>query len=437
MAMNLTPEEQTLYFLVQTWRDPQPPPDAAVLNWTRLVDLALLNRMQVLLDQVMTATGLHDALPPDAAQALQEGVAKYEYNARHLGHDLQQYLQFAAQIEQQVVVMKGLWLCKKIYGQDAMRPGGDIDVLMHHQDIPDALTILEEQMGYGRWWRPLLDDRYYDRHHLHQQRCNHDRSIWFEPHWLLDHPYTRLTVDYDGLLARTTPGELWGEPVRELDPSDLLLSLAIHLVKHAVYLPSTLKRPDLARLILADGMLMYFVDVAEALRHYEGAIDWDQTIELARQSGTVAVLGAVLQVCRRFLHANVPDQVLDALAIPPQGRVTTLLMNRMADHILAIYMGQEPDKLWTFLLGYQESAVFRPIRLLDLGQYLWPGSDYLQRRYGRVSAAVALRHLIRAGLRYVRVGYDTLFFTLKRKREVRQLDKQGFVWPELPPAGGG
>lgn len=423
--MALTPEEACLWQWASTWRNPTASAVQAQLNWERLVALAVKNRMQTLLQQVLVATGLQVQLPPTAAAALQEAAAKYQDNAQRLGTTLRHYLHHAAAYNQEVVVLKGLWLSLKIYGHAAMRPGNDIDVLLRHKDIPRSLAILEEQMGYGRWWRPLLDDAYYDRHHLHQQRCNPNRSIWFEPHWLLDHPYTLLTIDYEALMDRTTPGELWGEPIREMSLPDLISSLVVHLVKHAVYLPTVINRPDLPQLILADGMMMYYVDVAEVIKLYETEIEWQTLINLAHQGGLVAMLGAVLRVCRDYLDTPVPDWVLAALPVSQSGVVTRWVMNRLADYEIATYQGQRPGRLWTFLLGYQDAIVFRPIRLLDLIQYLLPGRDYLQRRYGHSGVGTAVLHLLRATGQYVRVGVDTVYFTMQRRRYLRELDKQG------------
>ncbi len=68
--------------------------------------------------------------------------------------------------------------------------------------------------------------------------------------------------------ARAQNAELLGAPIQEMSSPDLLLSLAIHLVKHAVYLPSLVNREDLPRIILADGMLMYYLDVTEVIKQY-------------------------------------------------------------------------------------------------------------------------------------------------------------------------
>jgi hypothetical protein len=98
--------------------------------------------------------------------------------------------------------------------------------------------VVSRKQASGVLAQPLKDE-YFARHHLHQQRSTSDLSIWFEIHWALDHPYTLLTVDYESIFARAKPSGLLGEPIQEMALPDLLLSLAIHLVKHAVISRST------------------------------------------------------------------------------------------------------------------------------------------------------------------------------------------------------
>jgi|GEM_PF-1933049 len=428
----LTLEERFLWNCANRWRDPDGIDRPDGLDWARCVDVALDNRMAVLLDDILRERNWLENLPLGAQADLAYGVQKQSYLAEHLGRDLRRFLSFAALRQLPVVVLKGLWLCEQIYGRINMRPGADIDVLLRREDVPVALDILEGKMGYGRWWRPLLDDAFYDRHHLHQQRCNADRSIWFEPHWLLDHPYTLLTIDYAAVMDRTRPGKCLGLPVRELSMPDLLLSLIVDLVKHAVYLPIVYHRPQIARLILADGMLMYFVDVAEVIKQAHQEIDWPATIVLAQDSGVQEQFRAVLWICRHYLDTPIPDEVFAALPGRQHSVVTRRFMHEMARAILGDYSGQSPAGLWAFLTRYHESIVFRPVYQLDLFRYVWPPVDYLRRRYGRSGILARSQHLLRATAQYVRIGVDTLFYTAKRRWEVIRLDRQGYDWPPAP-----
>jgi hypothetical protein len=199
------------------------------------------------------------SLPPEAEKLIREQAEKYERAASRLGDALTTYLREAEVRGVPTIVLKGLWLCEKIYHVPSMRPGGDIDILVRRKDVEACLNVLAEQ-GIDEFWPNLLQDEYFTRHHLHQQRSTADLNIWFEIHWALDHPYTLLSVDYESIFRRAKPARLSGAPVQEMAGPDLLLSLAIHLVKHAVYLPSLLDREDLPRIILADGMLMYYLD---------------------------------------------------------------------------------------------------------------------------------------------------------------------------------
>ncbi|HSL27824.1 MAG TPA: nucleotidyltransferase family protein, partial [Anaerolineales bacterium] len=248
----LSREEQLAYEIARHWRDETYQPDLETIDWLRFAKLLTHNRMAVLAMQVFARTD--PVIPVEAQKLIHEQAEKYERSASKLGNALTSYLRAAEAHGIQTIVLKGLWLCEKIYQVPSMRPGGDIDILVRHADVDATLKLLAEQ-GIGEFWPNLLKDEYFSRHHLHQQRSSCDLNIWFEIHWALDHPYTLLTVDYESIFKRARPGQLLGAPLQEMSLPDVLLSLAIHLVKHAVYLPSLLEREDLPRIILADGML--------------------------------------------------------------------------------------------------------------------------------------------------------------------------------------
>ncbi len=417
---HLTPEEDFLWNCARQWRAPSMPACTAQLDWQRLIEMSRWNRMQILLHRVLAGTGLLDDLPAGAMALLREDIDRYTENAEILGRGLRRYLSLAGQRGVETVVLKGLSVSIKIYGDPSIRPGGDVDLLVRKDQVDACVAVLEE-MGLGRYWPHLMDDAYYGRHHLHQQRCSKDTKIWFEAHWALDHPYTLLTIDYEALMDRTTPGELLGGSVRDLAPPDLLLSLAAHLVKHAVYLPSAVDRPDLRRIILADGMLMYFVDVAEAVKRYDDEIDWPFLIALAQASGATTILGSVLRICRDHLEAAVPGFVVDELPIRAPKGLTARMMKRLIDYQVATHQGQDRSRFWDFMLMTDESFILRPIRALDTAAYFVPGSDFLERRYGGASWAHAAGHVARATEQYARLGVDTAYYSWRRNRRRKSL----------------
>jgi hypothetical protein len=311
-----------------------------------------------------------------------------------------------------------------------MRPGGDIDILVRREQV-DACIALLKQQGIEEFWPNLLKDEYFTRHHLHQQRSTPDLSIWFEIHWAFDHPYTLLTVNYENIFERTTPGELLGAPVKEMSLPDLLLSLAIHLVKHAVYLPSLMEREDLPHIILADGMLMYYLDVTEVLKQNQYSIDWDLTIRLARDWGAVDILGSTLLASKKYLDAPVPETVLAAIPVSRPWHLTRKLMERAVQQKVDAYQGLPENRFWKLLLSSNGAFILRPVRMLETASYFFPPADFLIRHYGRATPGRRVLHLVRAMGQTLRFGWDTVYFGMERYFRLKRMGKSTSLFNRL------
>lgn len=429
-SQNSSTEERFLWDFALNWRSPENLLIPDSLDWERFFVIAESNRMLTLLDQVFQAHDFSGGIPATIADRIREEAEDIAKSAGLQSASLKEYLHRAHQKGLDTVVHKGLLLSIEVYGQASIRPGNDIDILVREGQVQESLSILEA-IGMGQNWPNLLDDRYYQRHHLHLQRCSKDLKIWFETHWALDHPYTLLTIDYEAILDRAAPGILLEEPVLCLSPADLLLSLAVHLVKHAVYLPTLIERPDLPQIILADGMLMYYVDIVEVIKRHHGAIDWNYCIDLAMRSGCVDILGSVLNVCQQHFDVPIPDWVLQALPVNGQAGLSRWVMHKMADHEISIYRGEEADKLWDFLVATNGAFILRPVRILDLITYVFPDDDYVSRRYGAVGLNIKLKHYFNAAMDCLALGKDTLYFTWERYRRLKKLNMSASLFNRL------
>lgn len=414
--MTLNPEEQFLWDCARLWRTPAQIPLPSTLDWPRTLAIDTKKRMRVLLHRILQQNGRLTELPTEIQEVLEVHAAWYGYIGELMGNSLGRFLQETAVSHIPVVVLKGLWVSVKLYGDPAIRPGGDIDILVHPHHVAACLDILQ-QMGVGQNDPRLLADAYYQRHHLHLQRCTQDREVWYELHWALEHPTSLLTLDYPALMARTTTGTLFGAPVQELSLPDLLLTLAQHYLKHAVYLSTVLERPDLPRILLADDMFVPLLDIAEVMKVWQADIDWEQTVQLAQAWGMGTGAGAVFRACHRLLEAPVPAWVLAALPVQPPGWVTRVMMHKTADYRNRVYLGGPPSWVWDFLLTAGEGVVVRPIRLLEMAGYCFPGQDFLRRRYGQVGWRTAVFHLFRAIGQYGQAVLDAVYYTWKQNHE--------------------
>ena len=421
-----TPEEKLAYEFANQWRDENFLPDLSNINWTRFAKLLTHNRMATLAAPIIERSPVE--VPVAAQKIINEQAEKYKLSASKLGAALVMYLNAAKTRAIPNIVLKGLWLCEKIYHNAAMRPGGDIDILVPKDKVDACMALLKEQ-GIGEFWPNLLKDEYFTKHHLHQQRSTPDLSIWFEIHWAFDHPYTLLTVNYESIFERAKSAQLLGAPIQEMSLPDLLLSLAIHLVKHAVYLPSLIEKDDLPRIILADGMLMYYLDVAEVIRQKE--IDWDLTVRLAHDWGAVDILGSVLRVCKRYFGAPIPDEVLAALPVTGPWPVTRSFMARAAEQELAIYEERPASRFWQFVLASNGAFILRPVRLLETASYFFPPKDFLCRRYGKANIGIKMYHLLKAFLQTLSFIWDTFSFGMERYFRLKRMGKKTSLFNTL------
>jgi hypothetical protein len=397
------------------------------LDWARFAKILTHNRMAVMAAPILERANA--SIPAEAQKLLHDQVEKYKRSASKLSEALITYLKAAEARGLQTIVLKGLWLCEKIYNNPAMRPGGDIDILVHRDQVDACLALLSEQ-GIGEFWPNLLKDEYFTKHHLHQQRCSPDLFTWFEIHWAFDHPYTLLTVNYEDIFERARPAQLLGASLQEMSLPDLILSLAIHLVKHAVYLPSLVHRADLPRIILADGMLMYYLDIAEVLKQHQ-EIDWDLTVQLAHDWGAVDILGSMLQTCQRYFDAPIPNTVLSALPVSGPWHITRKLMERAAEQELATYENRPASRFWQFILASNGAFILRPVRLLETASYFLPPADYLNRRYAKANIALRIFHFCKAVWQTLIFSWDTFYFGMERYFRLKRMGKKTSLFNTL------
>ena len=434
MSFSLTLEETFLWDCANHWRTPETITIPETLDWARVTAVGVPNRMATLLRRLLVARSMWDSLPGAPRTEIETSANRLRDNAAMMSATLAEYLRRADERGLETVVLKGLSISNNVYGDPAMRPGGDIDLLVRREHVQACIEILDG-MGIGAFWPNLMADPYYERHHLHHQRSSKDLKIWYEIHWALDHPYTLFTIDYGGMLNRTRRGELLGCPVNELALPDLLLSLTVHLVKHAIYLPGAYHRPDIARGILADGMLMYCLDIVEVIKRNVNELDWDAVIQLAWETGTVEVFGSVLRVCQSLVAAPVPDRVLEALPVRRGGAITRRVMNAVLEREIAQYLGLPPNQFWDAMVITNGAFILRPIRLVESAPYFFPSSEFLQRKYGRNGMFTGAGHFARAVGQFARFGWDSVVFAVERYRRLKRIGYSTSLFNRLETGG--
>ena len=184
---------------------------------------------------------------------------------------------------------KGPVLALRLYGNVALRPFGDLDILVRPADVLRAGRLLQT-IGYA----PLVEVK------PHQERSfvryEHDRAylqqgggLHLELHWRFFDRYIAFNLDESAIWNGVRTLELGGDSMRLLGAEEELLILALHGAKHVWRSSGWLF--DIHRLIECE------------------EIDWQRLEQLAERTGTVRVLSLALSLSGELFGTDPPDTV--------------------------------------------------------------------------------------------------------------------------------
>jgi hypothetical protein len=263
----------------------------------------------------------------------------------------------------ETIPLKGLALRENVYPDPALRPSGDVDLLVPvdaceraEQVLQDLGYVPEETNRLRAWYNPR------NIHHLVPYRLP-EREVQVEIHWGLVSPQADLHVDVQGLWQRSEAGEIAGHAVRLLSPEDLVAHVALHAAAIHRFLTG----------------LRHLTDVAETVRYYRERLDWDRLAARADQWGARRHVYLALRVAGGLLGEGVFS---DLPATLQPAAFDESLVEIAQRRVLALAPPEIPaivsDNLVRFLLA---KSVREKLRLL-LGPILFPPRELMAQLYG-------------------------------------------------------
>jgi hypothetical protein len=155
-----------------------------------------------------------------------------------------------------VLLLKGVDLAQRVYGNVAQRRMGDIDILVRPEDVPAVHAALIAG-GYTTTRAPTAETLA-DAHFKEADYRSPDPAILpLDLHWRLTGPGFGAKLDGDGIWARALPASLFGPGTGVMAPEDLLLYLCDHIRHHSF-----------------DGPLTQLWDLAEVIDWAGTGFDW-------------------------------------------------------------------------------------------------------------------------------------------------------------------
>lgn len=268
----------------------------AEADWHRLVALAQRQNVAPLLYARLKQSSVTPP-SPIVERLHQLYLANATRNLR-LFHELGGILHALQSAGLPVIPLKGACLAEAVYGNVALRPMSDVDLLVKPADLTIALDVLRA-LGYVAS-RPI-DIESERQASQHMPQLSRPGGVTVELHWTIVNPGRSVRFDdndLDALWSRATPATIAGVQVLMLSPMDLLLHLCLHAsVQHHF-----------------DGIgLRGFWDIALVIRHYGDVIGWEQFLQRVNRSGSANGVYIALLLTAEWTGVAAPSAVMRSL----------------------------------------------------------------------------------------------------------------------------
>ncbi len=242
---------------------------------------------------------LYHTLKPATASAKMPGAVEAQLRTAYLAcaarnmrlyHELARVLAAFRDAAIPAILLKGADLAESVYGNIALRPMADADILLKQEDLARASVILLEQ-GYVA----SRDDIRCAEEHLPPFRK--EGSLQIEVHFtLVGQPFSER-LDLDALWQRAQVTSIQGIAALTLSPEDLLMHLCLHAGIHHSF----------------DNGIGPLVDIARTIEYYENGLDWEKLLVRSKQWRASRCVYLLLRAAAGLLGAPVPSHVLRSI----------------------------------------------------------------------------------------------------------------------------
>jgi hypothetical protein len=199
-------------------------------------------------------------------------------------------------------VLKGPAVVDLLYGAAGQRTYQDLDLLVDPSGFADVLAALQQSGSplLDRNWRMLRREMRGQVHLVLQGGTPLDL------HWdLINDHRGRMSIDAQEVLSRTDRADLGGILAPTLDPTDMLIHLAVHAS------------------VSGGDKLVWLKDLERAV--IVRPPSWDAVVERSRAWNVAAPAGLILARAHRILNASVPSWVPHQLLGSRLARITQVV----------------------------------------------------------------------------------------------------------------
>ncbi|HXK44074.1 MAG TPA: nucleotidyltransferase family protein, partial [Anaerolineae bacterium] len=261
-------------------------------EWNGVIRLAVCHGIAALLYGRLQTSAWRAVVPPAGAQRLHRHYLQAAAAGLRSQQQLGKLLEALSSRSVSVMVFGDVWLESGVYGNVALRPTQELDLLVREEDCEAVASVLLS-MGYG-------EDRvtgWYVKPHSYTLYVPPDEGdLPVRLHRQIVEPSEPYRVEVAELWADARGAAWAGHTAFTLAPESLLLQTCI----------------SGSRDFPAQGVRCCY-DVAQIVQHYQAEMEWGTVVTLAQRWRADAVAHAVLSLVWEVTGAPIPSAVIASL----------------------------------------------------------------------------------------------------------------------------
>jgi len=300
------------------------------LDWDFVLTESSYHEISSILYKRLKGLNILSAVPKEIIRFLRHSYVRTLFTNTNLQGEYFRILSVFRNKGIECLPLKGISFIQDIYEDIALRPMGDIDVIVKAQDADRASSLLTKDMLYYK-----SPDEKNAEDSCHMVFIKREGNILLELHVDFNYPIEvprRIVIP--GIWGRMLESRSESEKFKVLSPEDIIFSLAMH-----------------TRRTGNQFILKYICDIDRLVRKYGHRLDWGFIIDKARRFKAVSPCFALLKVARDIFSTPMPRYLLDRLYA---GTVKSYCLRRMVTKSIFIKKGKKRnlDSRYSYLFSY-------------------------------------------------------------------------------------
>ena len=328
-------------------------PDLIPAAWRSILDSAHRHCLIPLLFQEIERSN-PEGMPEEIRQEFRAIASRITAKNLLLASALAGMLRAARERHVACLALRGVALAEELHHDIALRPTGDLDVLVKREQLVEVRRLLTA-LG----WYEVEPHRGFavDFDYTLEWFSVQDPALIVEPHWSLAYPPFTTRIDMSAVWAHGVARHVVGVESVTLAPEDLLLHLCLHALHHDPHIP-----------------LLWLYELDRLMR--TTPLDWTLLRRLVHQARLEPLIDAVLRRVRSTFDTPLPKTLLrefSSVSLSPFERRLAGLLTQSPD-----VRGRERMAVLLSLPGWGQ-------KLRYLVAFLFPSPTFLREQHGASS----------------------------------------------------